>query len=188
PRALGLTALGRAPVGGAPARSGARPGDLLHVSGTIGDAGAGLAMRQRRATGDALLVRRYVRPEPRLALGQRIAPHVTAMADVSDGLLIDADRMGRASGCAIHIDLDAVPLSGALRAMQGDGLEARLEAASAGDDYELLFTAPPGAITDPGVTVIGRVEAGEGLHLGFRGESVPLPTTLGYEHGAEAEG
>ncbi|HEX7872164.1 MAG TPA: thiamine-phosphate kinase [Sphingobium sp.] len=188
PRALGLTALGRAPAGGAPSRSGARPGDLLHVSGTIGDAGAGLAIRLGQAAGDAMLVRRYVRPEPRLTLGQWIAPHVTAMADVSDGLLIDADRMGRASGCAIHIDLDAVPLSDALRAMRGEGLDVRLAAASAGDDYELLFTAPPGAITDPGVTVIGRVEAGEGLSLQFKGEAVPLPATLGYEHDAGAQG
>ncbi|HEX7857385.1 MAG TPA: thiamine-phosphate kinase [Sphingobium sp.] len=184
PRALGLTALGRAPASGAPSRSGARPGDLVYVSGTIGDAGAGLAIRLGRARGDAALVRRYTRPEPRLALGQAIAPYVTAMADVSDGLLIDASRMAKASGCAIHLDLDLVPLSDALRAMAGDSLEARLAAASAGDDYELLFTAPPGVVSDPGVTPIGRVEAGEGLVLRHGGQVVPLPGRLGYEHDA----
>ncbi|MFT3965980.1 MAG: AIR synthase-related protein, partial [Sphingobium sp.] len=121
-------------------------------------------------------------------LGQAIAPRVTAMADVSDGLLIDAARMAAASGCAIRIDLDAVPLSGGLRAMRGDGLDTRLSAASAGDDYELIFTAPPGAVADEDTAVIGRVEAGEGLHLFFRGEPVPLPATLGYEHGSGEQG
>jgi thiamine-monophosphate kinase len=182
PRSLGLTALGRAPENGAPSRSGARPGDALYVSGTIGDAGAGLAIRRGQA-GYPWLVQRYVRPEPRLALGQAIAAMVTAMADVSDGLLIDAGRIAAASGQAIHIDLEAVPLSDALRAMRGDDLPARLEAASAGDDYELLFTAPPGAIDDPRVTRIGYVGAGEGLTLSHHGQPVPLPTRLGYEHG-----
>lgn len=183
PRTLGLTALGRAPACGAPSRAGARPGDALYVSGTIGDAGAGLAIRQGRAQGDAWLVERYTRPQPRLALGQALAPRVTAMADVSDGLLIDATRMARASGCAIRIELDAVPLSDAFRRMRGDGLDARLEAASAGDDYELLFTAPPGAIDDPGVTCVGSVAAGGGLTLRHHGDGVPVPARLGYEHG-----
>lgn len=182
PRALGLTALGRAPVGGAPSRGGARPGDLLCVSGTIGDAGAGLAILAGRGTGDAALVRRYRRPEPRIALGRFIAPHVHAMADVSDGLLIDASRMAAASDCAIRIALDAVPLSPALIAMAGEGREARLAAASAGDDYELLFAAPPGAVSDSAVTVIGEVLAGEGIAITYQGEAVPLPPTLGYEH------
>ena len=185
PRVLGLTALGRASGCGAPSRGGARPGDVLYVSGTIGDAGAGLAIRQGRAEGSAELVHRYHRPEPKLALGRSIAPHVHAMADVSDGLLIDAARMGQASGCAMVIDLDAVPLSDALLRMGGESLATRLTAATAGDDYELLFTAPPGVVTDPDVAMIGRVMAGEGLSLYHHGAPVPLPASLGYEHDGE---
>lgn len=190
PRALGLTAIGLAPATGAPSRGGARPGDVLYVSGTIGDAALGLAIRQEAAESQgsagerAALVRRYTRPEPRLALGQSVAPFVSAMADVSDGLLIDARRMAAASGCAIRIDLDAVPLSGAFIAVRGEGADARLFAASGGDDYELLFAA--GAeerFADEPVTAIGAVEAGSGLSLCFQGERVALPERLGYEHG-----
>jgi len=185
PRALGLTALGRAPAGGAPARSGARAGDSLYVSGTIGDAALGLAIRQGRAEGADCLVRRYVRPMPRLALGASVARHVHAMADVSDGLLIDAQRMAMASGCAIRIDLDHVPLSQAYRAARGGGLDDRLFAATGGDDYELLFAAPPGLFSaGPEVTAIGAVEEGQGLLLYFEGRPIELPDSLGYEHDA----
>ncbi|CAN5141547.1 thiamine-phosphate kinase [soil metagenome] len=182
PRVLGLTALGRAPAGGATARSGARVGDTLSVSGTIGDAGAGIAIRQGRATGDVWLEQRYLRPQPRLDLGRRIASHVHAMADLSDGLLIDASRMAAASGCALRIDLAAVPLSDALRAMTGDGLDARLTAATAGDDYELLFTAPPHAEMPVAMTAIGQAIEGAGLSLSWHDDPLPLPAVLGYAH------
>ncbi|MET0240448.1 MAG: thiamine-phosphate kinase [Sphingobium sp.] len=186
PRALGLTAIGRAPVGGAPSRSGARPGDRLWVSGSIGDAGLGLAMLLGRMPADEGLVARYRRPSPRLALGTGIAPLVTAMADVSDGLLIDAGRMAEASGCAITLALDMVPLS----APDAD-LSARLAAASAGDDYELLFAAPESAgdailAAARGarvrVAAIGRCGAGDGLSLTYAGQPVALPERLGWMH------
>ena len=187
-RALGLTAIGRA-AGPVPARSGARPGDRLWVSGTIGDAGAGLRiLKGELGAGDAL-VERYRTPRPRLEAGERLAPLVHAMMDVSDGLLIDAARMAAASGCAAAIELDAVPLSDAYRALLG---EARLEAATAGDDYELLFAAPeeqaPAIIAlaeEIGLpfTCIGGFEAGAGLSLTERGKPVPLPARLGFEHG-----
>ncbi len=186
-RALGLTAIGRA-AGPVPSRGGARPGDLLWVSGTIGDAGAGLAaLRQGIDAPD--LVERYRRPRPRLEAGERLAPRVTAMMDVSDGLLLDAARMAAASGCAARLELDSVPLSGALLALRG---EARLEAATAGDDYELLFAAGPDASVailalaeEIGLPFsrIGRFEAGAGLSLTDRGAPVPPPARLGFEHG-----
>jgi len=190
PRALGLTAIGRAdrPV---PSRGGARPGDRLWVSGSIGDAGAGLALLRGGGTSPAALVERYRNPRPRLEAGQRLAPLVTAMMDVSDGLLIDAGRMASASGCRVSIELDAVPLSPDLLALRGDGRAARLAAAAAGDDYELLFAAAEDsgpvilALTERiglPLSRIGRFEAGGGLALADSEGAVPLPGTLGYEH------
>ncbi|MFD1034662.1 thiamine-phosphate kinase [Sphingomonas hankookensis] len=173
PRLLSLTAIGRSPH--APRRDGARAGDGLWVTGTIGDAGAGLAIAQG-ADGPATLLNRYRRPTPRLAEGQALAPHVHAMMDVSDGLLIDARRMAAASGLAVTIDLASVPLSDALQAFGHDAMTA----ATAGDDYELLFACdgePPVAATR-----IGGFVEGEGLHLLQNGHPIPLPDRLGYQH------
>jgi thiamine-monophosphate kinase len=186
-RVLGLTAIGRAD-GPVPSRAGAGPADQLWVSGTIGDAGAGLkALRNEIARSDAL-IERYRNPRPRLEAGQRLAPMVTAMMDVSDGLLIDAARMAAASACGIDIALEAIPLSDAYIAACG---EARLDAATAGDDYELLFTAKPSSATDllalsdelglP-FSRVGTCVAGAGLSLSRDGAPVPLPPSLGFEH------
>lgn len=175
-RVLSLTAIGRAAT--APARGGARAGDALWVTGTIGDAGAGLAIA-RGAAGPEALLARYRRPTPRLAEGAALANVVHAMMDVSDGLLIDAQRMATASGCAATIDLDAVPLSPAYRAWSGDALAA----ATAGDDYELLFALPPGQAPPVPATRIGSFAEGAGLTLTRDGTPVPLPATLGYLHG-----
>jgi thiamine-monophosphate kinase len=187
-RVLGLTAIGRAAH--APAsRSGARPGDLLWVSGTIGDAGAGLRVLQGELAASDALVERYRNPRPRLEAGERLAPLVSAMMDVSDGLLLDASRMAAASGCAVQVELDSVPLSEAFLALCG---EARLEAAGAGDDYELLFAAganQAGTILalaeEIGLPLsrIGRFAAGGGLALSDRGAPISLPARLGFEHG-----
>ena len=98
------------------------------------------------------------------------------MMDVSDGLLIDAARMARASRLAVAIDLAAVPLSPAYRAVSGD----RIAAATAGDDYQLLFAAPEEFVTD--ATRIGAFSSGAGLTLHDSGTPVPLPASLGYEH------
>jgi thiamine-monophosphate kinase len=186
-RVLGLTAIGRADLV-PPNRSGARPGDHLWVSGTIGDAGAGLKALQEGIDAPEL-VERYRNPRPRLEAGERLVPLVRAMMDVSDGLLIDAGRMAEASGCAATIQLDTVPLSEAWRALMG---EARLEAATAGDDYELLFAADPAQTSailalaeEIGLPFsrVGVFAAGAGLSLTDGGASVPLPERLGFEHG-----
>ncbi|MFT3977523.1 MAG: thiamine-phosphate kinase [Sphingomonas bacterium] len=177
PRVLTLTAIGAHAI--APARSGARPGDDLWVTGTIGDAGAGLAIARGEAGPETLLAA-YRRPRPRIAEGRLLAPHVHAMMDVSDGLLIDAWRMAAASGCAAAIDLALVPLSADYRASGGDALAA----ATAGDDYQLLFAAPPGAALPVPATRVGRFAQGKGLSLTRMGEPVPLPPRLGFEHRA----
>ena len=184
-RVLGLTAIGRAPVGGVPARSGARPGDGLWVTGAIGAAGLGLERARAGAATDDPYVAAYRRPVPRLAEGRALAPHVTAMMDVSDGLLIDAARLAAASGSAVAIDLGAVPIAGSPA-----GRDAILAAVTAGDDYQLLFTLPggrpPPVLATP-ARRIGRITRGTGLSLSLAGKAVPLPGRLGYLHGGERD-
>ena len=179
PRALGLTAIGTAPPHGAPQRSGARAKDILYMSGQVGAAGLGLAMARGEREGPAEWLAAYRRPWPRLAEGQALAPLVHAMADISDGLLIDAQRMAEASGLAVEIDLDAVPVT--------DGAD-QMEAIVAGDDYELLCAGLPGLrLSQPNlakITPIGRFAPGRGLTLKDRNGPVPLPPRLGFEHDA----
>ncbi len=175
PRVLTLTAIGQSPR--APLRTGARAGDALWVTGTIGDAGAGLRIA-RGQPGPAELLDAYRRPRPRLAEGAALAPHVHAMMDVSDGLLIDAGRMAAASRLAVTIDLATVPLSPEYRAFDGD----RIAAATAGDDYELLFAAPSGWRPPVPATRVGAFTEGEGLTLTDAGKPVMLPESLGFQH------
>lgn len=167
PRSLTLTAIGQAQPN-VPLRTGVRPGDTLWVTGTIGGAGFG-------ANGNPRDLDRYLRPMPRVAEGQAIAALATAMMDVSDGLLIDARRMAEASSVAIAIDLDAIPL--ALPDLDP------IAAATAGDDYELLFTLPADTAPPVPATRIGTASAGTGLTLAANGAPVPLPDKLGYSHG-----
>lgn len=180
--ALGLTAIGRA-TGVVPARDGAGPGDGLYVAGIIGDAALGLAIARGEATGPDSLLIAYRRPLPLLETGRMLAPSVTAMLDVSDGLLIDALRLAQASGVGITIDLDAVPLSSAAIEMAGGDRAARVKAATAGDDYALLFTSAMPLPPSPGkVTRIGQVVRGEGLHLFDHDGEIALPERLGWTH------
>ena len=179
PRAHGLTAIGTAPPHGAPQRSGARAKDVLYMTGQIGAAGLGLAIARGEREGPAEWLAAYRRPRPRLAEGQALAPLVHAMADISDGLLIDAQRMAEASGLAVEIDLDAVPVA--------DGAD-RMAAIVAGDDYELLFAGLPGLrLSQPNlarITPIGRFAPGRGLALKDKDGPVALPQRLGFEHDA----
>ena len=180
PRTLSLTAIGRSTH--APARSGAQAGDLLYVTGTIGDGGMGLAVALA-GEGPETLLARFRRPTPRLAEGQALAPGVHAMMDVSDGLLIDATRMAAASGLAVAIDLATVPLSADYQTVRGRDRGARLAAVTAGDDYELLFAAPPGLPLPVAATCVGGFSEGEGLMLHDAGVALALPERLGFEHG-----
>ncbi|GAA0660404.1 thiamine-monophosphate kinase [Sphingomonas insulae] len=179
PRIITVTAFGCDTP--APPRGGAGENDALWVTGTIGDAGAGLAIA-RGADGPAALAQRYRRPIPRLAEGRVLSRIAHAMMDVSDGLLIDAARMGAASGLAVIVDLAAVPLSADYRAHAGDDRAARLDAASAGDDYELLFAMPANTVPPVASTHLGRFARGTGLRLFDGDASLPLPERLGFEH------
>lgn len=171
PRSFGLTAIGRATHTPVPSRAGARPGDGVWITGPIGAAMMGLEALQANNPDPAASLA-YRRPQALLAQGQALAPMVSAMMDVSDGLLLDAWRMGAASGVTIAIDSAAVPLAAP---------EARRdEALRWGDDYQLLFTAP----TTPPLrairigTVIARGEA----PLMLDGVAMGDPARLGWQH------
>lgn len=181
-RSLGMTAIGAATHRPVPSRSGARPGDVLYVTGTVGDALAGFELAEAGLEGVEPLLDAYIRPLARLSEGQALASVVTAMMDVSDGLLLDSDRMSAASKVKIGIDIEKIPLSSAYCAMRGDSLDSRLQAASWGDDYQLLFSIPSGIHVPVPACAIGMVQEGSGLTL-FQGERrIPLPPSLGYQH------
>lgn len=177
-----VTALGEVSEGRALTRAGALEGDLVYVSGTLGDAALGLAVLQRQVTSEEvgasgrLLVSRYRQPAPRLALGRTLAEQGLASAclDISDGLLADAGHIAKASDVRLTIKQARVPLSpeaGALIVQRPDLWPTVL---TGGDDYELLFTVDADRVAelealavelDLPLTLIGRVEAGEGVGL-----------------------
>ena len=181
-RALGLTAIGAATCRPVPSRSGAQAGDLLYVTGTLGDALAGFELIDAGFDEIGPLANAYNRPKPRLAEGQELAPLVHAMMDISDGLLLDAERMASASKVGISINLASIPLSRAYVSYRGDSLDSRIQAASWGDDYELLFASPPAAEIPAYATLVGVVTEGAGLSLHDDGRRIELPPSLGYQH------
>jgi thiamine-monophosphate kinase len=137
-------------------RSGAKPGDLLFVSGIPGEAAAGLAVIQRRILGGesaAFLTHRFLRPRPRIELGRQLRTVATAAMDVSDGLLTDLKKLCAASGVGAQLNVDLLPESAAMRELfeADDGLQYAL---SGGDDYELLFTLP----ADRAVSVLSSLQ------------------------------
>jgi thiamine-monophosphate kinase len=191
PLAISVTLLGWVPAGGALRRSGAAAGDALFVSGTPGDAAAGLALEQGRLGADAageFLRERFLFPEPRVALGERLRGLASACLDVSDGLLADALKLARASGCGVEIDAGRLPISAPLRAL---GIpRARHFALTGGDDYELCFTVPVERLAQLqaelpseqwGYTRIGAMCVEAGAHL--RDESgIKVVAAPGYDH------
>lgn len=171
-------------------RDGARPGDHLFVTGSLGDAGAGLAIEQGRLALSgppaAALLARLRRPTPRIKAGLALRGLASAAIDISDGLAQDLGHILAASGVGAELEIDVLPLSGALRAA-GIDRPWRL-AASAGDDYELCFTAPAdadlgvAAALDCPVTRIGRITAKPGQHwLDADGQPCE-PPPRGWDH------
>ena len=193
---LSVTAIGTMAAGVAPVlRSGARPGDLLCVTGTLGAAAAGLAVLDdpRLAAGiteaDALRAASR-RPTPRVAAGRRLATGgATAMLDCSDGLALDALRIARASGVSVELDLESVPVAGGVAGVAARrGIAGDVLAATGGDDYELIVTVPPDGLDrarrdlDVPLTVVGRVVAGP-AELRARRDGLPVELgRLGWEH------
>jgi thiamine-monophosphate kinase len=191
PLTLSLTAIGDVPRGEALLRSGARPGDDIWVSGTLGDAALGLAVLQGKldVTGQARahLIGRYRLPRPRLALGQALRGLAHAAIDISDGLLADLGHIVETSEVGAEIRADLLPLSAAAAGLPG----AQEAALSGGDDYELLFTAAPSdrsaieALCQPldlPLTRIGAIRSGSDLRV-LDANGHPIESTLrGWQH------
>ena len=150
PVTASVTALGTVDRGKALRRSGARIGDRIWVSGTVGDGALGLVVARGEAAAPdasdtAFLARRYRTPEPRLAFGAAIVDLASAALDLSDGLPGDLGHLCRASGVGAVVDVGRLPLSAAGRALLAERPDLRHVAFAGGDDYELLFTAAPAA-------------------------------------------
>ncbi len=202
PLTLSLTALGLVPAGQALRRSGARPGDRLWVSGTIGDGALGLKAAYAcqsdgtETTGcpdDDWLLNRYRCPEPRIGLGLSLRGIAHGAMDVSDGLVQDAGHIAKASQIRIEIDNEQVPLSPAALAWIGAGRADHLDCLTGGDDYELLFTVPDtpeaerqlsaiASAESVALTPIGRIVEGEGVVV-LDGAGMPVPVSrAGFSH------
>jgi thiamine-monophosphate kinase len=187
PACFSLTIIGTVPPGQALHRRGARIGDDVWVSGSIGDGALGLRVLQGKLPADAegYLARRYRLPEPRLALGQALRGVARAAMDVSDGLVQDLGHLCRAAGCGAEIIAYAVPLSAAARAALAADAALLPLILTGGDDYELLFAAAPedaeavqAASIKAGVPVarLGRFIAGEGVVVrDASGAAITLP-------------
>jgi thiamine-monophosphate kinase len=181
-RSIGMTAIGMATTATVPSRSGAQSGDVLYVTGNLGDAYAGYELARQGKIGPEILLNAFNRPTPMIASGQALAPIAHAMMDISDGLLLDASRMAEASKLRVEIDLATLPLSADYIALHNDNRESRMIAASWGDDYQLLFAAPANAKLPVLAHAVGRFAQGTGLALTENGNSIALPDRLGFEH------
>lgn len=178
PVAISLTAMGRTAAGAALRRDGARPGERVFVTGTIGDATLGLRCLKDELSAPSdlreALVRRYRLPEPRLAVGRGLAGLASAAIDVSDGLAADLGHIAERSGVGLRVRADAVPLSDTAAALLAAGTTNWETLLAGGDDYELAFTAPAeaagrlarlaGATAVP-IAEIGEVAVGEGVRF-----------------------
>ena len=176
PLSFGVTAFGSVDVGGELRRSTARPGDAVFVSGTIGDAALGLMALQgelvdlETALAESL-IDRYLRPQPRVELGRRLAGQANAAADISDGLVADLGHIALASQVIATLEAPRVPLSSAGQAALEGAPALMGTVLTGGDDYELVFTAPPEAATSlsrlaaeigVALTRVGSVSGGDG--------------------------
>ena len=160
-------------------RSCAQVGDTVFVTGTVGDANAGLQLIESGRHDDHL-VARFLRPTPRVATGLELAGRAHSAIDISDGLAGDLRKLLDASGVGAEIDLASLPVSAALREHFGD--EALTIALTGGDDYELCFTAPPDAVQGiEGITAIGKIVAGSDLVWRHDGRAVEVDDR-GYRH------
>ncbi len=196
PLSATITAIGEVPTGAELRRSGARPGDAVFVSGTLGDAALGLMalggdLSELAEAETDELIDRYRLPRPRVSLGRALSGLANAAADVSDGLVADLGHICAASGVAARIDRARLPLGPAARAAIAAVPETVSAVLSGGDDYELLFTAPSEAASEISaaaaranvpVAEIGSIVDGDGVKvIAEDGREIEL-TSTGYRH------
>ena len=177
-RTHGLTAIGRATHRPPPSRCGAKAGDEVWITGPVGAAMMGYEALRDGTAADSTAFRR---PMPLLDAGRTLAPLVSAMMDVSDGLLLDATRLAQASGVTLALAADAVPVAAAVPANRRDA------AMRWGDDYQLLFTLPANRPVPPGIVSKGAVRIGTVLPEGAEPlllDGRPISGPAGYIHGA----
>ncbi len=168
-------------------RSGAGPGDLLAVTGELGAAAAGLLALERGERGRERLIRKYLRPKPRIEAGLAAASlGANAMIDLSDGLASDVRRLCGSSGTGCDVDLDLLPLEDDTRRLaESLGYDPGVLAATGGEDYELLICAPEHVLKElaetiePPLTVIGELTQGE---IAFRRGNEPVENLSGWDH------
>ena len=173
---VGVTAIGRAER--VPGRAGARPGDVLVVTGPLGASAAGFHCL--RAGIESPLVRAHVRPPLRLAEGRRLAADASAMLDISDGLAADAAHLAQRSGCRLVVELEQVPVAaGVAEIAERVGRSVWELACGFGEDYELLAAVPARAAESLALPVLGRCEPGRGVDLLLSGSAVQL---AGWNH------
>ncbi|MEQ1717470.1 MAG: thiamine-phosphate kinase [Hyphomicrobium sp.] len=192
--------IGEVPIGCMVRRAAAQPGDVVYVSGTLGDAGLGLQLRREPSLADKWglgpdlaehLIQRFLRPQPRIALSPVVLAHARAAMDVSDGLLKDLGRMCRASDAGATVHQNALPLSEAFKAVRAADPAAADASVLAGDDYEILLTVDPArrfameaAARDAGVglTPIGFVTVTKNVMLSDGlGHAIPVGRS-GWDH------
>ncbi len=198
PLTASLTILGWTPAGRMVRRAGVQAGDVVLVSGAIGDGHLGLLAAKGLLVGVSYeqadwLADRYRLPQPRSGLATALRDHAHAAADVSDGLIADAGKIALASGVGLEIDLDRLPLStpaAAWLARAADPVAARIELATGGDDYEIVCAAPPENVTALlaaakaaaiALAPIGRATMGSGLRVLADGREVEV-AQAGYVH------
>ncbi|QJR82116.1 thiamine-phosphate kinase [Alteromonas pelagimontana] len=195
PMAMTITAQGFIPPENALKRSTAKPGDWIYVTGTLGDAGAGLGILsgeiETTAQNRDYLVNRHYFPTPRVAVGTALRRTASSCIDISDGLLADLGHILKASGCGATVHVDRLPLSRQLTECLGEG-KAREFALTAGDDYELAFTVNEEqrghletslSSTNVKATCIGQITGHSGkLELKLEDAPYPMPSKSGFEH------
>jgi thiamine-monophosphate kinase len=187
PATLSAAAIGRVRTGKALLRGGARAGDMLYMSGTLGDAALGLAvlkggLKKLSARHRTHLVSRYRLPQPRLDLGRKLIGTASAAMDISDGLVADLGHLCDASGVAATVETARLPLSDAARAALKADPSLLQTILTGGDDYEILFTAARRALPQLPVAAIGRIEAGRGVTV-LDGAGRPMTLKRGgYRH------
>jgi thiamine-monophosphate kinase len=195
PKAFTVQINGFIPTGQALLRSGAQVGDLVFVTGSLGDAGAGLQLKQGSFYKDevaaASLIRRLEYPQPRVAEGGSLRGIASSAIDISDGLLADLGHILESSGCGATLQLDAIPRSTALQICIGDEVESLRLALGAGDDYELCFTVPlhkmaelerVSAGWECDLTRIGEIVEGAGIKLTGTHAELLRGSEAGFDH------